>query len=356
MAGRRGGALYWETILTGYRILRDSIMDQIFVLSLLVVFALILQRFPIRLIGLQLAAVAWVVYSAVRTTGDYNLVAASYIIVGLLVSLRHVRLEPSRSLSATATTQRKAFKSAAASAVLTLTLLLSPFAVAFGSSNNIVGQSIFGLGSIGVLVATIWAKGSDEERHLNNWWRYVGFGLSLIAALAIAVQVVWLRRNYPYRTAPPLGWAQTEVLSAPPVLRGLRVTPAVKAHIEAVAALLQEQKLDPERTRILAMYRSPGTVLASGLESLGPPWMFDHLSDAAFNCKLIELALPEAPSQLVVVLHSDPRPELVRCLAEFGFRSPQGWWPLGCVPQTTAAESTLRRNAEACLFLTHRSE
>jgi hypothetical protein len=126
------------------------------------------------------------------------------------------------------------------------------------------------------------------------------------------------------------------------------VAPDTHAHLDQLAKLAAHEGLSERKARALSIYHSPGSLLALGVPALGPPWVFAHINDAVLNCRLIGLAAPSAPRQLVILLHDPPREEILRCLADFGYGALGTWRSMGCVAKSTVVGRT--RTAETCVF------
>jgi hypothetical protein len=255
---------------------------------------------------------------------------------------------------------RPGFNRQIAALAIIATIFVTPLLASIGTAAGLIPHVIYTLGPLGILlalpIATLEDKGKAPKGIPSAASPAIFPLMVRYAVLAgLASGVIWQREYGAYRTAVPLVELNTQVLKAPSIVRGLRVAPEVGAHLEGLAKIAGQLGFNADSARALSLYRSPGSILALELPAMGPPWTFTHIPDASFNCPLIERGNIGNWTQAVIVLHSEPRPEMLSCLQSFGLQPRSLWTAVGCAPPTTSRDKSVERNPESCVFLVRRT-
>ncbi len=347
-----GVPLYFDTFVQAKNSLRSYASSHWLALIAASVSIFLIQRKK-NIVASTLAALPVVIVVAnhiANFNGDWRVIACGYLYAGLAASTVFLV----KILNADRWSENN--DSLQVAVVVVLLLLLLPLAGAAGTSNNVIKIAALNLAPIGILLALPFCRdiGRNEDC-VSSQGKEIGATLiAFILLSGITYQALRLRENFSYRVKSPLHTFQTTALTEPVELRGLRVTPEVYNHMSQLVALVRESGYVTADTRALSIYRSPGSVIATGLKALGPPWLFNHVDDAKFNCRLIEQALNSAPSRLLLLVHQEIREELIDCLKGFGFPARESWRLISCVALT--AEAVRNLAAQTCVYETSRSK
>ena len=228
--------------------------------------------------------------------------------------------------------------------VLVGTLLLLPFLSTLGSSVSLLNAVAFHLGPLGVLIALPISqpRGSDINQ-FGHWFIIPGLAM-------VCMCVLFARENAAYRTPGPIHQTQTVMLTSPPMHRGLLVDNETATHLRQLNAMLDDSDINRDTDRLVALYRSPGSVLGANMRTVGSVWTFDHVPDEDFNCPLIRRGLAASQPRLLVLATTDISAAMRICFADAGYGDTADWKRLGCIVQSPSFRGSPSAADEACLF------
>jgi hypothetical protein len=166
------------------------------------------------------------------------------------------------------------------------------------------------------LMAALFAPRTGDDRV----WQAPA--LMLITAIPIGGVLVSNAVTRPFRVDGST-FAQTERLSHPAALRGLKVAPTLAAAQAELDRAFARIHLRPSAVPAIYGHGRPGLAVLAGAPILGAPWyLIGYPNSAAWNCVLARFAVDKEPPLIVGIDLARVNLGLEDCLPEYVFGPP----------------------------------